>query len=779
MSRFRTDKPKPISAAPAFETVLLSYNADAVKQFARTFAGSEKGRTTKDACIRAIIEVLANPAAIRNMVSQLSDFERNALALHKLRGTTQAAKNEEWAVECLLLDWEKNSRRAPGYYYGSHRSESYEALNQLLRAGLVFHTGGSYLGLGGYYGETLACFVDARILREIGTVTLPAIRLKPVEGPSWPDWVKRPSEITLRMVAFHQALQKTMPLALTAKALPAKPTLAKLNKLLNWEEAGKTAPPGQTLPEPLGFMMALWKEAGLLRFDTLNRTIEVQETAAGLLARPFAEQAAVWLRAYRSVTGWFEGDIRNISMYFDSDRPAAPTKVNGLRAGLLLTLATLSDKTGWYRIKDLSDALYHAIGSRFSLGYLRTFQGHYSQKAADIEEARKKVETERHEAWNHQEHFFLAFMLVGPLLHLGIVELAYEKGKNTDIPTLFRLTEAGRQGLARLYGQTETTATQTTARPEKQPCWMIQPNFDVVVYLEQALPEQLALIERVAERRQLDAATATYRLTREATYLALEAGLQLEQMLADLQASSLMPVPEAVSRSIRDWAERRERIAVHLLTNLLEFDSAGARDDALTATPNLGKAIGDRYVLVNTLPKGFRLQSTIAYEPAPPRCISVSESGGVTIDPELKDLLISGELTEICLPDAKNPLHWRITETSAKAARKKGWMTADLLTRLAGRAKRPLPKVLELAIRCWTGENQAPPAASLERAYVLRVPFLEMAEALDKSPLFKPFLAERLGPHAFLAHSKTITQLQARLDEFGFSQAGTSLTQMD
>lgn len=106
--------------------------------------------------------------------------------------------------------------------------------------------------------------------------------------------------------------------------------------------------------------------------------------------------------------------------------------------------------------------------------------------------------------------------MTGPLYHLGLVTLARAASGKTDEPALFRLTSLGRSvwyDASRTPGETSTEALLTVA-PDG-PCWVVQPNFDVVVYLDRASAPRLAFIERIAARKPSTGATALYHLTRE------------------------------------------------------------------------------------------------------------------------------------------------------------------------------------------------------------------------------------------------------------------------
>ncbi len=92
--------------------------------------------------------------------------------------------------------------------------------------------------------------------------------------------------------------------------------------------------------------------------------------------------------------------------------------------------------------------------------------------------------------------------------------------------------------------------------------WVVQPNYDIVVYLDAVSPAQLAFLEQHAERRQAEAHTAHYQLTRESVYRGLESGTSLDNLLATLRTGAKTDLPQNVEREIREWAGLRKQMTI-------------------------------------------------------------------------------------------------------------------------------------------------------------------------------------------------------------------------
>jgi hypothetical protein len=60
---------------------------------------------------------------------------------------------------------------------------------------------------------------------------------------------------------------------------------------------------------------------------------------------------------------------------------------------------------------------------------------------------------------------------------------------------------------------------------------VVQPNFDVIAYLDHMANGQLSFLERNAERVNASEHVAQYRITRDSVYRGLESGTSVQEML--------------------------------------------------------------------------------------------------------------------------------------------------------------------------------------------------------------------------------------------------------
>ncbi|MGH9838328.1 MAG: helicase-associated domain-containing protein [Blastocatellia bacterium] len=752
---------------PEFAERLSGLSADKLKKMARIWIGKEAYKLNKESAIQTLKRCFSDRSAVRRLAENLTAAERDGLMLMKLR-ERRVVFTEELALELLLLHPLALDRRHPYHYYNA---KHFTRLNEMLDRGLLMRCDGRGNALDGHYYPCEAVGLVADVFDEIAIGPPPALPLKPVIAAASPV-ARRPGELLLQATAFHQALDRLGGLQLNAKGGYTTPSFARLSKLLNWPEQEEGPTP---LPNAVEFYLKLFIAADLLRVNYAAREIapNPQINIRAALEQPVNAQARLWARAYRSLRSWKESETGR-SYYYD-ESAMGQTKYNGLRAALLLALGMLPDPQAWYRSVDLSEVIHQRIGRHFALGYLHTYSPPWKAAPEQEAEALAKYESENHANWRKTEQVWIERALTGPLFHLGLVELAREPQDQSEKLTLFRLTEAGRAALHDIFKPgrqpVEKGRAASQAALAEQPCWIVQPNFEVVVYLDHATPRQLGFIERIGLRQKADAAIAAYRLTRESIYAALEEGVEARQLLQTLEAGSQHPLPPGVARTLGDWAARRERLALRLDAGVIEFPDAAARDAALTAGKVKGASVGDRFILTEqseaALKRALPLGGTISYEPQPPRSLVVNADGTALITPAQHDLLIAGELSAYA-EAANPPLIWRITRASVSAARARGWTADDIINRISRRSVVPPPAFLQYAIHAWCGNKTVPGPAAMTTPPLLQTSTAEEAEAICKSSFLRPHLLARIGACAVLVKPDSVKELRKLLGEYGF-----------
>ena len=769
-----TSPPQPLQPASLSEAALLRFNSGPLKRMARTWVGKEASKMSKEACAQAIIKSLADPHAVHTMIARLSPFEQAGLGVLKLYG--RVAPTDVLALELLMLGYPFEDRRSGSW--SSSQERHYDALNSLLTKGLVWLWQAN-VGYGSraepsidQYHYSPQVYAEQRLLEHIAIAPPAALDLAPAADVAV-HWVTRPAEVVLRCVAFAETLRKLGRIEYTRKGQVAKPFLAKLTRALGWE-ATLVSDPATPLPEAPRFFLQLFTAAGLLRILPHEGCLGLDPEAAALFELPYPEQARVWGKAYRLLTEWMEYLPGAVRLYGE-DAPAL-RKLRGLRAALLLALGALPDPTAWYRLSDLADGLYQRLGEHFTLGYFHPFYPPYGVAPEQVKQQQQKWHDQLRTSWRQNEQQWMVRALTGPLFHLGLVELAAASEPQGMAPTCFRLTEVGKAAAYDIFRTAPATRAEAPVRQRvtaERPCWVVQPNFDVVVYLDRASAPRLAFIERIAARRPSQGATTLYHLTRETVYAALESGIAARTLVATLAQGAEHPLPANVEQTLADWAAQRERLTVYRQADIVEFADAPARDAALARKRVHGVPIGDRFVRLASLQdSGTMVQlirRKIDYTASPPRCVRLAEDGTVQIQRVLADLLVDGELACWADSEATDGSRWRITRASIQRAVGAGWTAERILDSLAQRAQHAIPPLMAVAIQAWAGARTLPTSTALASDLILHIGSDEVATAVAASPLLQPYFRGQLGPNTFVVRPETAAELDRTLQAYGLS----------
>ncbi len=495
----------------------------------------------------------------------------------------------------------------------------------------------------------------------------PAIEPEPLEYPKSPATLTRPSPFLI-LLELQQAFQ----ILSGERSIPLTKD-GDLNKTL-LKRLGKQAPKLDMVL--LGYLL---RGMGLLE----HKQDHLEPRDQGFWQRPVQEQLAAVLEAYGRLPGDLEGDTYRLS------------NLAAMRQGLVLTLALVKEPGTLKAVGQslIERTLQYLEGSRYS-----GFGGEQSEWAI------KSI-------WAWLERVLSP---EGLPARLGLLSF----GKNPQNQTLIA------RGLA--YDWLENAPQATSAAPT----WLIQPNFELLVYLEHLTPSVLGYLS-AAELLRLDAQTALYRLTRESVYRYLEQGHKLDDLLAGLQARSAAPIPAAVQTSLGDWAHRRERLQVQAGVTLLEFENQAGRDQALGKYR--GEAIGERYIALKQRLSDLAL-THYRYDQVPQRVIRFEPDGRFRLS-GAPDFLLR-QLLELTTPEGS---YYRFDPQRLGASKLN--VLALLQPRLVLDA--PLPEHLRLLLSIWSGSAPAP---SVAETVLFQHP---QAAQLAKHPAIEPLLGGMLVPGYF------------------------------
>jgi len=159
-------------------------------------------------------------------------------------------------------------------------------------------------------------------------------------------------------------------------------------------------------------------------------------------------------------------------------------------------------------------------------------------------------------------------LLCSTLHEAGVVSLGYSPTvSQTDEPDLFQVTAWGASAL-RESSDLSSDPLLTSAALQL----IVQPNLDLV--LMQFESELIYRLIQFAEVRRIGPAS-TFTLTQPALLRGLEAGNQLEDLLAFLTKVSQRSLPQNVEYTLRDWARgyKEAHISSVLLIELLPIQN--------------------------------------------------------------------------------------------------------------------------------------------------------------------------------------------------------------
>jgi hypothetical protein len=335
------------------------------------------------------------------------------------------------------------------------------------------------------------------------------------------------------------------------------------------------------------------------------------------------------------------------------------------------------------------------------------------------------------------------------LVTLGLVE----RGHGTDKTSrpCFRLTELGRA----VFG-----APDIEMAPQEQVSAFltVQPNLDILAYLDQADARQICTLAQCAVRTSTAGGQVqTFALQRESVYGALESGMTLDAIESFLTQHSKTELPDNVRRLLSEWAGKRDALVLRTHVTL----ACGA-DAKLAKT---GRSLSNGTVLLSNVSpahaaKDYAGWSVIDHQGRVARAWTAEELG--TIHPRKTDSISQTRLAYLA---AQTKGKWQMTEKSISHARQLG-LTADQMGAwLHDHLSNDLPAVLEMAIRNWTGRA----SAFTGNVQLLQITRPQARDAILHSTVFKPLLDGHIPPDWFIVRHDKAAELKRLLTQLGFS----------
>ena len=742
----------PADSTPGLDTVLSHMNADQLKAVAKRFHPSANASRVADTK-KAVMRALGKPALLDDMIVKLNPLERALLSEVKRRGGVA----DGWAliIYAALQGFSPVERAGTGSVYknylGSAPGMGY--LGVMLRDGLLIPGGGaaSWFAMSHFYTAEPGMdtvFADARVLARVPDSPPPAPPALELEGlPGVTPTAGHPLGTLLELFDVLHLVSEEGGLQVTQRGTVGKPMLSRLLK---------------RRPRLEGRLERL-----------LNLAL-----ALGLLTAPESGSGK---------DPWRVDQLRLHSFQ------AAPLPVSySLLVEAYLSVAEPDDESWGPRYTGLISDAVAADALLQCLALLpETPVAMEAALAALWERALKHVSNSRR--WGGEDDperpAWFTGALLGAFRDLGLVAVAELPDAEPSEPTperpggvhimrgnkLYRYRgpsegdDAYRYALMPALGLSWFAEGQRwrsapldnepdTGKPA-EPSLLIQPNFDILVYLDKLSPLAITALS-CADCTRVDAQTASYTLSRSSLYRALESGLELTPLLELLRAHS-MGVPDNVARSLEDWASRRERLRVREGVTLLEYADQGERDAALKVLGD-ARAVAERFVLLAAPPKtGSKDRAGVSvqhhYGSAPARILRFSPEGHFRVE-GATDLAGRAVLAQLATRDPRGTYHLSV------AAIRAGALTTAARDALTARTRGGLPPQLEALINIWAG-GDAPAVAKVS------VFQHASAVALAKHPGIAPHLGAQLNDTSYLVKNGHEGELEKILADLGVTFA--------
>jgi hypothetical protein len=714
------------------------YNSTQLKQAARFWVGKEAGSFKKEQCLAALTRTMADGDAARRVLASLAERERQVLGIFARYGPTVSGGllSAEVYARRIILPPPKN--QASDRYYQSYREWRDRDPVPRLHEKLVL--------LGNYYDSYYSSYNHHRYSQLTLHPTL-AQGVEPAPPVAW-----RASHACAEAVstALRSSAQVGLDLWRVADVLrsmgtwqtvqgdsPARGTRARLQKQVGLRDAEKDP---MSLPDAESFYYELLHRTGLLNIGDKRSWIQ-EEALARHLQQPAAAQARLWARAWLYMDLWQDG----IGVVPDRD---SNDNLQHARELLVWALCGVAHAPScWLDLETFLRDLWQ----RTRESEINFYCGGYSwDPEFEMGKERDQYHTgdERMLAyWLADEAVWAANALMVTLATLGLVERGQTTGNH--VRPCFRLTELGRV----VFGAPEVEAAPKAGEAR---FLTVQPNLEVVAYLDSADARQVCTLSRfAASASRADSPVQTFELRRDSLYRALESGMTLEEVHAFLTEHGKTELPANVERMLSEWAGRRESLVLRAKT-VLALGPLDSQTRGRTLNNNVFLLPSSTAKIVGL---GFSGWTILDHEGKPERDWTTDELGSVA--PDGGTSISQLRLARIA---DRTTAGWQITAQSVGRARLSGITTEQILGWLGDHAKGGVPSLLELAVRNWTSRQ----GVQLRQVQMLRILQPQAQQALLDSPTFRPHLAGHIPPEWFLIHDEHLSEVRWLLEKLGF-----------
>jgi hypothetical protein len=597
------------------------------------------------------------------------------------------------------------------------------------------------------------CVVSPGLNMQLSPAGPPGWKLPAVTAVPLNDVPRTPAEIVLDLSQMLAFVAASGPLKLNQSGELSRSAQSKLAKAVPIHQN-----PDFPLPVAEAFYFELLRGMGCLLVK--NGLAHVGVQAAERFGRPAAFQAHDWIRAWLWCSHWTDGVGLAGALAWDRWREHEPPLWSS-RQVLVWALASLAHRGEiWFDLAQFIEKICDDLGHNQSVGF-NTWGGYSWDPKLPATRDKEKQQGEARERayWLSSQGVWYANALMVTLVEVGMVERGRREDNGGGF--CFRLTPLGRA----VFGAPEVEMPVEQTRP----FLLVQPNFDVVVYVNEASTGAAGTLGQLLEAPKSNAGPVrTYRLTHNSVYRALESGMNPEQIIDTLKRNSQRELPANVLQSLAGWVARRESLVVQSDLTLLAFTEPAARDAYVAATQ--GKAVGEFFAV---LPASAKLKPAqregklaLDHTGLLRRTLEVDEYGRIQ-NREAYDMVQESRLRRFA---QRSETGWQLSAGSVRAAAARNHK-ADLLSRwLNNHMAQPMPRLIEYALFAWTNKT---PTLAMARTVLLHVANKDFYDVIARSPRLRPFIAGSPGPGWLAVPADAAKQLTETLEELGFAFVST------
>jgi len=319
---------------------------------------------------------------------------------------------------------------------------------------------------------------------------------------------------------------------------------------------------------------------------------------------------------------------------------------------------------------------------------------------------------------------------------------------------LFRVTPFGRYAL-------DAGPAPTEGEPEYGPSLVVQPDFEVLAYLDRCAPGVRRKLDVSCERVR-GGTVATYRLTKEALYRSLRNGMQPGRFMELLTRNAMRPIPDNIREQIASWERRLDAITLRTRCELLEYLDAEAAREFAEANPG-SRQIGDRFVLLAGPPKEGPI-THIDYRQPLRRFLQQEKGLQFRVPWQRSSLFVRRMLGGIADLERARTGDLMVTLNRRRFNGSDDWSL--VAAELEALSEGPLAPRYRLALRAWAGEVNPVMSGS---ATLLRFDDPEVCEAVMEQPSVTPLIEGRLGLYTLVVRPGSLTTLKRLMKEQGIT----------